>query len=83
MVSVRTSIFERPRRLPGQRRADLYTLICEEPPKTHLAIAAWRRVIVKTCGWRVSRSQVVTSLILIGGSFDQLSVDEGDRRAQQ
>ena len=33
MVSVRTSIFGRPRRLPSHRRADLYTLICEEPTK--------------------------------------------------
>ena len=35
MVSVRTSIFGRPRRLPSDRRADhLYTLICEEPLNT-------------------------------------------------
>jgi len=32
MVSVRASIFGRPRRLPSDRRADhLYTLNCEEP----------------------------------------------------
>jgi tetratricopeptide (TPR) repeat protein len=38
MVSVRTSIFGRPRRLPDQRRADLYTLNCEEPLDPILSI---------------------------------------------
>jgi len=31
---VRTSIFGRPRPLPGHRRAATYTLICEEPVKS-------------------------------------------------
>jgi hypothetical protein len=35
MGGVRTSIFKRPRPLPGHRRAaHLYTLICEEPANT-------------------------------------------------
>jgi hypothetical protein len=32
-IGVRTPIFGRPRPLPSQRRADPYTLICEEPGK--------------------------------------------------
>jgi len=36
MGSVRTSIFGRPRRLPGDRRASpLYTVNCEEPDNGH------------------------------------------------
>jgi len=33
MGGVRTSIFGRPRPLPGHRRAATYTLICEEPAR--------------------------------------------------
>ena len=42
MGGVRTSIFGRPRPLPGHRRAATYTLICEEPvnggPAGHAAV---------------------------------------------
>ena len=41
-VSVRTSIFGRPRRLPSHRRADLYTLNCEEPSKPQVYLSAAR-----------------------------------------
>jgi len=35
MGGVRTSIFGRPRRLPGHRRAATYTVNCEEPVCSH------------------------------------------------
>jgi hypothetical protein len=48
MAGVGTSIFERPRPLPRQRRADGYTVNCDEPRKAPVGTARTRRVAVHT-----------------------------------
>ena len=65
MVSVRTSIFERPRRLPGQRRADLYTLICEEPVMRRSGVQIPKAAPPKLL---VTGTFVIIAIVLICGN---------------